>query len=367
MKAAFSSTPSAEEALEHTQISSTISESSFRMIDVSPKNVTRRRSLAEGRIYLSPLVYEKIRHKTLPKGDALALAEVAGIMAAKNTALLLPLCHPLPLEAVQVQCILEPERRAVLVRCEVTATAKTGVEMEALVGVQAALLCIYDLSKGTDPVMSMGEVTLLEKEGGKSGFWRHPEHASKLAPAQAVAKEQYLQNIRATIITISDSCYEGSAEDTSGQWLVDCCESYGAMISKQFLIPDEVDSIRQLVMEAAETHGSDLIITTGGTGLSPRDRTPEAMKGIWDREIPGFGELLRSSGAHHTAMAFLSRSGAGMVGKSLVIMLPGSLKAVKQGLGVLLPLLPHAFHVTRGGRHESSDAKRSENDDDKLS
>jgi hypothetical protein len=87
--------------------------SNFRMIDVSPKAVTHRRSLAEGRIYLSPLVFEKVRSRTLPKGDALVLAEVAGIMAAKNTALLLPLCHPLPIEAVLVTCELEPEEQAV--------------------------------------------------------------------------------------------------------------------------------------------------------------------------------------------------------------------------------------------------------------
>jgi molybdenum cofactor synthesis domain-containing protein len=165
--------------------------------------------------------------------------------------------------------------------------------------------------------------------------------------------ETHLNNMRVTIVTISDSCYEGSADDTSGSWLVDRCESSGAMISKQYLVPDEVDSIRQVVMEAVETHRSDLILTTGGTGLSPRDITPEALKGIWDREVPGFGELLRSSGARHTPLAFLSRSGAGMIGSSLVIMLPGSLKAVKEGLEALLPLLPHAFHVTRGGRHEN--------------
>ncbi|HYX36069.1 MAG TPA: bifunctional molybdenum cofactor biosynthesis protein MoaC/MoaB [Oligoflexus sp.] len=327
--------------------------SNFRMIDVSPKAVTHRRSLAEGRIYLSPLVFEKVKSRTLPKGDALVLAEVAGIMAAKNTALLLPLCHPLPIEAVFVTCELEPDEQAVRVRCEVTTSAKTGVEMEALVGVQAALLCIYDLSKGTDPVIRIGDVTLLEKEGGKSGFWQHPLHAKRVMKERQKTPEPHLNNIRVTIVTISDSCYEGSADDTSGSWLVERCEASGAMISKQYLVPDEVDSIRQVVMEAVETHRSDLILTTGGTGLSPRDITPEALKGIWDREIPGFGELLRSSGARHTPLAFLSRSGAGTIGSSLVITLPGSLKAVKEGLEALLPLLPHAFHVTRGGRHDN--------------
>lgn len=337
--------------MERNQVPSVSSSANFRMIDVSPKAVTHRRALAEGRVYLGPLVFDKIRNRTLPKGDALVLAEVAGIMAAKNTSLLLPLCHPLPIEAVAVHCQLEPELQSVRIRCEVTTTAKTGVEMEALVGVQAALLCIYDLSKGTDPVIRMGDITLLEKEGGKSGFWQHPEHAGLPRTESVPSASRCLENIRTTIVTISDSCYEGSAEDTSGSWLVERCEAEGAMINKQFLVPDEVDSIRQVVMEAVESHRADLIITTGGTGLSPRDVTPESLKALFDREIPGLGELLRSSGSKHTPMAYLSRSGSGTIGSSLVIMLPGSLKAVKEGLEVLLPLLPHAFHITRGGRH----------------
>ncbi len=340
--------------METTHSTPQTSDANYRMIDVSPKAITHRRSLAEGRIYLSPLVYDKVRNRSLPKGDALALAEIAGIMAAKNTALLLPLCHPLPIEAVRVTCTLEPDVHAVRIHCEVTATAKTGVEMEALVGVQAALLCIYDLTKGTDPVISMGDITLLEKEGGKSGFWRHPQHQLPNKTDGNRTGPRYLEKSRVTIITISDSCYEGSAEDTSGSWLVDRCEEQGAMISKQFLVPDERDSIQQVVMEAVETHRADLIITTGGTGLSQRDVTPDSLKALWDRDIPGFGELLRDSGARNTPMAYLSRSGGGMIGSSLVIMLPGSLKAVKEGLEVLLPLLPHAFHISRGGRHDRS-------------
>ena len=115
---------------------------------------------------------------------------------------------------------------------------------------QAALLCIYDLSKGTDPVLRIGDVTLLEKEGGKSGFWQHPQRAARIQREREVAPSPYLKNMRVTVVTISDSCYEGSAEDRSGHWLVERCEASGGMISKHYLVPDEVDSIRQVVMEA---------------------------------------------------------------------------------------------------------------------
>lgn len=327
----------------------------FRMIDVGPKTPTARTAWAEGRIHVGPKVFELLCQRQLPKGDPLVLAEVAGVMAAKNTALMIPLCHPLPLESVRLSCQLEEGSFSVLVTSEVRTTAKTGVEMEALVAVQAALLTIYDLCKGTDPALTIGDMLLVRKEGGKSGTWVHPGRAPQGDKGQtqreAPAKNQRLEGVRVAVITISDSCYEGLAEDLSGPWLADAVEAEGAWLGQQFLVPDAIDSIRQVVNEAAERVSADLIICTGGTGLAPRDLTPEALKGTWDKEIPGFGELLRSSGLKHTPYAPLSRSGAGVLGRSLVIALPGSLKAVQQGLEVLLPLLPHALHTMRGGKH----------------
>ncbi|MCX6129632.1 MAG: bifunctional molybdenum cofactor biosynthesis protein MoaC/MoaB [Proteobacteria bacterium] len=295
-------------------------ESSYRMIDVSPKAITTRRALAEGR-------------------------------AAKNTAMLLPLCHPIAIEAVRVVCTLEEQRQAVLVRCEATASAKTGVEMEALVGVQAALLTIYDLCKGTDPNLQIGEISLLEKQGGKSGHWTKSQPL-ELTEADA-SVVPLLSHIRTAVITISDRCAAGQASDRSGAWLKDYVVQHGAILCPAQCVPDNLQAIQEAVLESIHSHKAELVITTGGTGLSPRDLTPEAMQLLWEREVPGFGELLRSSGARHTPMAFLSRSGAGMIGRSLVLMLPGSLKAVEQGMDSLLPLLPHAFHIAQGGQHEN--------------
>jgi len=155
-----------------TSLPSAADNAQFRMIDVGEKTPTRRRAVAHGRIRMASETLNLIRNRALPKGDVLTLAEVAGILAAKQTSGLLPLCHPLPLDSVRVRC--QVEEAAVLVTVEAVATAKTGVEMEALVGVSLALLCIYDLAKGVDPVLSISDIYLEVKEGGKSGRWVHP-------------------------------------------------------------------------------------------------------------------------------------------------------------------------------------------------
>ena len=148
--------------------------SHLSMIDVGEKVPTRRRARALGRIRMSAEAFRALRDGTNPKGDVLGQAEVAGLLAAKRTAEVIPLCHPLPLEQVVLRFELEPDSCAVVAFCEAAATARTGVEMEALSGVCGALLAIYDLCKAVDPVLTISEVRLQVKEGGKSGRWVHP-------------------------------------------------------------------------------------------------------------------------------------------------------------------------------------------------
>jgi cyclic pyranopterin monophosphate synthase len=147
----------------------------FHMIDVGEKPATKRRALARGRIEMSRAAFDAIRDRRNPKGDVLAQAEVAGILAAKRTSEAIPLCHPLALDQVLVRFELVEDACSVLAFCEASATARTGVEMEALHGVTAALLAIYDLSKAVDPVLAISDVHLSVKEGGKSGRWVHPQ------------------------------------------------------------------------------------------------------------------------------------------------------------------------------------------------
>jgi cyclic pyranopterin monophosphate synthase len=144
------------------------------MVDVGEKLPTRRCAVALGRIRMSAVSFEAIARGTNPKGDVLAQAEVAGILGAKRTAELVPLCHPLGLEQVVVRFRLDPETGSIVASCRAATTAKTGVEMEALCGVTAALLAIYDLAKAVDPVIAISDVHVATKDGGKSGRWVNP-------------------------------------------------------------------------------------------------------------------------------------------------------------------------------------------------
>lgn len=147
-----------------------------RMVDVGGKAQTERVAIASGRISMSETALSAIRAGDAPKGDVLGTARIAGIMAAKRTGDLIPLCHPLGLEAVSVEFSFE----AGAIRAIATAslTGKTGVEMEAMVAVSTALLTVYDMAKAIDKAMVIGEVRLIEKRGGKSGTWTAPEQAA---------------------------------------------------------------------------------------------------------------------------------------------------------------------------------------------
>ena len=146
-----------------------------RMVDVTAKGETVREAVAKGRIRVSEECFEKIREGTMAKGDVLGVARVAGIMATKRTSELIPLCHPLPLSKLTVDFHLLPEQQAVEAVCTARTIGVTGVEMEALTGVSAALLTIYDMCKAVDKGMEMGEIHLVEKTGGKSGHYVRAE------------------------------------------------------------------------------------------------------------------------------------------------------------------------------------------------
>jgi len=142
------------------------------MVDVGSKNITTREGVAEGRIYMQPETLKKIMEGNHKKGDVLGIARVAGIMAAKKTPDLIPLCHPIAITAVEVDLTPEPDKNAVYCRATVRCTGNTGVEMETLTAVQVALLTIYDMCKAVDRGMTMTDIGLLAKSGGKSGTWR---------------------------------------------------------------------------------------------------------------------------------------------------------------------------------------------------
>ncbi|MDB3975334.1 cyclic pyranopterin monophosphate synthase MoaC [Candidatus Pelagibacter sp.] len=148
---------------------------SFNMVNVSAKKETFRRALASGKIYVGKDVFKLIKNKEMPKGDPISLAEVSAVLGVKKTSELIPLCHPLPIDHTATKIIMHDEDSSLEVFCIVSAYAKTGVEMEAIMGVNAALITIYDLSKIVNPHLKIDNVKLLIKEGGKSGLWKNPE------------------------------------------------------------------------------------------------------------------------------------------------------------------------------------------------
>ncbi len=321
------------------------------MADVRRKRPTPRRAVAVGELHAGAVGFAALRDRSLPKGDALVMAEVAGIQGAKQAALLMPLCHPLNLEYVDIRCVLVPERCAVRVYCEVGIEARTGVEMEALAGLNAALLTLYDLTKPVEPALSMTGMRLLFKEGGKKGLWVHPDGLNADERAhyrpQALAR---LDGVSVLVLTLSDRASAGVYEDGAGPEAARVLDELGAEVSRAIL-PDGIEPLAGELVRAAAA-GVRLVLCTGGTGLGPRDLAPEALARVATRRVPGLGDLFRSASSAHTPLAWLSRADAALVGEStLVVLLPGSPKAVAQGMAILAPLLAHALAMVAGAAH----------------
>jgi len=155
-------------------LSKIFSTSGYKMVDVSSKEVTHRKALAVGEIILNSEIIKMIKNKKMPKGDPMAIAEVSGINGVKKTSELIPLCHPLSLDHISIHTEIDEPKNSIIVYCLVSANSKTGVEMEALSGVNSALLAIYDLSKIVEPNLKITNTKLLVKSGGKKGLWINP-------------------------------------------------------------------------------------------------------------------------------------------------------------------------------------------------
>jgi molybdopterin adenylyltransferase len=154
--------------------------------------------------------------------------------------------------------------------------------------------------------------------------------------------------IRVAVITISDSAVAGTRQDRSGPALVDRMTQLGWQIASTKLVPDEVGEIGAAMSEMADSGEIDLILSTGGTGLSPRDVTPEAARSVAEREVPGFGEVMRAKGRNSTPMASLSRSAAFTRGPALILTLPGSPRGAVESLEAVMDLIPHAVNLLHG-------------------
>src|SRR5690606_19478300 len=262
----------------------------FHMADIRNKRPTRRRAVAVGELAAGPEAYPLVVERRLPKGDALVMAEIAGLQGAKMASALMPLCHPLPLELVQVRCVPVPERHAIRVYCECATEARTGVELEALAGANAALLTLYDLTKPVEPALGIGGIRLLFKEGGKSGLWLHPDGMDEGEHAHYRPRDiARLDGVHCAVLTLSDRASRGEYDDRSGPVLVEGLRRLGARIGDAEVLPDGIEPLAGR-LRALAAEGARIALCTGGTGLGPKDVTPEALRVVADRRVEGLAE-----------------------------------------------------------------------------
>ncbi|MDI6779321.1 MAG: bifunctional molybdenum cofactor biosynthesis protein MoaC/MoaB [Bacteroidota bacterium] len=302
------------------------------MLDISNKTKTLRTAVAKGTLKLKNETIELIYQGKIPKGDPLTVAKVAAIQAAKNTSQILPYCHPLPVDYVGVE--FEIGDAKIEVDVTVIAIYKTGVEMEALTAVSIALLTLYDMMKMLDEDMEILSVRLISKKGGESDF-----------------KTEFKQPLKAAVLVMSDSISSGKGSDESGKMIEARLMKEGVEVLDYKIIPDDTDMIKSTIINYADVMKLDLVITTGGTGFSPRDFSPEATSQIIEREIPGIPEVMRFYGQERTPYSMLSRGKAGIRGNTIIVNLPGSKKGVAESLDALFPGLLHAFKMLWMERH----------------
>ena len=302
------------------------------MVPITHKSNTLRKAIAQAIVRVSkPETIQAIHNRTVPKGEVLECARVAGLFAAKRTADMIPDCHPLPIEYTAVR--YELGELEIQIQVEIHTIYKTGVEVEAMHAASVVALTMYDMLKPIDKGVSIEQIKLLEKKGGKS------DRNAALGEAR-----------RAAILVCSDTLAAGQGQDRSGEVIREKLVQLGITVAEKRIVADEIEAIQDAAKHFV-AQGVDLLLVTGGTGLSPRDVTPEALEPLLDRRIPGVEEAIRAYGQQRLATAMLSRSLAGQIGKTLVLALPGSPAGAAEGMDAVFPALLHAFSVLEGARH----------------
>jgi cyclic pyranopterin phosphate synthase len=296
------------------------------MVDITLKSYTLRKAIAQAEVLVSSLdTIKAIEEKKVPKGDIFEFARAASLLAIKKTSDLIPDCHPLPVEFAQVSYAIEGLCLQIYV--EVHTIYKTGVEVEAMHGASLAALVIYDMLKPIDKGVEIQHIKLLKKTGGKSD-------------------DTPIENLSAEVIVCSDTVSEGVKVDSSGLLIKELLEKDGIRIVNYAIVADQIEAIQNAVIQA-KNKGISIIILTGGTGLSDRDVTPEAVKPLLTKEIPGIMETARNFGQQRIKTAMLSRSIAGFSDHSLILTFPGSNSAVLEYYKALFPQVFHVFDLNK--------------------
>lgn len=303
------------------------------MVDITHKSPSLRKAIATARLQLSSEnTMILIQNNQIPKGNIFEFGRAAGLLAIKKTSDIIPDCHPIPIEMAQIR--YEMGNLSIYIEVEVHTIYKTGVEVEAMHGASVVALTLYDMLKPVDKGLEIQSIQLKEKKGGKTDF-----------------RDQKSEGIRTAVVVCSDTISQGKNEDLAGKAVIQKLETLGIKTLKYQIIPDEILSIQTLAQDLSSSE-FQLVLFVGGTGLSPRDITPEAITPLLDREIPGIMETARAYGQLRMPYAMLSRGVAGFIKETLVLTLPGSNQGALETISALFPYILHVFKVAEGKRHE---------------
>ena len=303
------------------------------MVNITHKPTTLRKAIASAIVKTSKQeTIDAILNRQVPKGDVFEFSRAAGLLGIKKTSDLIPDCHPLPVEYAAIRHTVEGLN--ILIEVEVHTIYRTGVEVEAMHGASITALTIYDMLKPIDKEVEISTIKLVKKKGGKTDF--------KDKPATA---------LRCAVVVCSDSVSAGTKQDSAGKAIIQKLQQQGLDASAYFIIPDEKEAI-QAKAKQLSGEGFHLVLFTGGTGLSPRDVTPEAIEPLLTRSVPGIMEAARNYGQERMPYAMLSRGVAGFINHTLVITMPGSTRGAEESMDALFPSVLHIFKVAEGMRHD---------------
>lgn len=297
------------------------------MVDITHKSNTLRIATAQATVKVSKQeTIDLIKAHKIPKGNVFETARTAGLFGVKKTAELIPDCHPLPIEYTGID--FEISGLEITIKMTVKTIYKTGVEVEAMHGASIVALTMYDMLKPVDKGVTIGEIKLLEKKGGKSSYKKDYPH------------------LTARVVVCSDTVSKKEKEDRAGKIIVEKLQGFGLSKIDYVIIPDEAEDIE------AQIDQTDLIIFTGGTGAGPRDVTPDVVKPLLDLELTGVSETMRKYGQERMPWAMLSRSLAGVINSSVILCVPGSSGGAREAMDSVFPHLFHIFDVIKGKRHD---------------